>query len=197
MIGYAGDVGTARGGVAENQRNGRDPGRRQPGQVAEHLSAGDENLFLGGQIGPAGFHQRNDGKPVFEGDLVGPQYLSKRPRIAGAALDRRVVGDDHAFHAADRADAGDQAGADLEVAAVGGQRAQLQERGVRVDEQLDAFPWCQVAAGVVPVDVFGATAGERLGQFGVDLVELAAHRRGRLVVGGSVRVQCGLQHGHD
>ena len=108
VVGHPGDVGTARGGVAEHQRDGGDPGRRQPGQVAEHLPARDEDLFLRGQIGAAGFHQRNDRQPVLERDLVGPQNLSQGPRVAGAALDRRVVGDDQAFHAAHRADADDQ-----------------------------------------------------------------------------------------
>ena len=40
----------------------------------------------------------------------------QRPRVAGAALHRRVVGDDHALDALDHADAGDHAGADGEVA---------------------------------------------------------------------------------
>ena len=82
-----------------------------------------------------------------------------------------IVGDDHAFHAAHRADAGDDAGAHLERAAVGRQRAQLEKRGIRVDEQLDAFPGRQLAAGVVTLDVLGTAARKRFGEFGVDLVE--------------------------
>ncbi len=176
VIGEPRNVGAARGGVAEHQRDGRDAGGREPGQVAEHLTARDEDFFLGGQVRPAGFHQRNDGKPVLQGDLVGPQYLPQCPRVAGAALDRRVVGDDQAFDTADHADAGDRAGADRKSAAPGRERAELQERGVRVDEELDAFPRGQLAAGVVTLDVLGATAGERFGELGVDLIELGLGR---------------------
>ena len=51
------------------------PGGRQPGQVAEHLTAGDEDLLLGRQVGAAGFHQRDHRQPVLERDLVGAQNL--------------------------------------------------------------------------------------------------------------------------
>ena len=197
VVGHPGYVGATRGGVAEYQRDGGDAGRRQPGQVAEHLPAGDENLLLGGQVGAAGFHQRDHRQPVLEGNLVGPQYFSQGPRVTGAALDRRVVGDDQAFHAADRADADDCAGTDLEGTAVRRQRAQLEKRGVRVDEQLDAFPGSQLAAGVVTVDVLGPAAPERFGEFGVDLVEPCRRRGRRLDVGGRFRVERGLQHRHD
>ena len=111
VVGHAGDVGAARGRVAEDQRDGGDTGRRQPGQVAEHLPARDEDLLLGGQVGTAGLDQGDHRQPVLRGDLVGAQDLLERPRVGGAALDRRVVGDDHALDALDDADAGDHAGA--------------------------------------------------------------------------------------
>ena len=91
VVGHAGDVGAARGGVAEHQRDGRDARRRQPGQVAEALPAGDEDLLLCRQVGAAGLDQRDHRQPVLQGDLVGPQHLLQRPRVGGAALDRRVV----------------------------------------------------------------------------------------------------------
>ncbi len=197
VIGHPGYVGPARGGVAEHQRDGGNPGRRQPGQVAEHLPAGDEDLFLGGQVRAAGFHQRNHRQPVLERDLVGPQNLSQRPRVAGAALDRRVVGDDQAFHTAHRADAGDHAGADLEGAAVGRQRAQLQERRVRVDQQFDALAGGQLAAVVMALNVFGAATAKRFGQFGVDLLEPGLRGGCRCRVGVALRVEGGPQRGHD
>jgi hypothetical protein len=83
------------------------------------MPAADEDFLLGGQVGAAGFHQRDNGEPVLEGDLIGPQDLSQGPRIACAAFDGWVVGDDQAFHSADRADADDGACADLECAAPG------------------------------------------------------------------------------
>ena len=57
VVGHAGDVRAARGGVAEHQRDGRNACRRQPGQVAEALSAGDEDLLLRRQIGAAGLDE--------------------------------------------------------------------------------------------------------------------------------------------
>ncbi len=125
VVGHAGDVGTAGRGVAEHQRDGRDTRGRQPGQVPEHLAAGDEDLLLRGQIGAARFHQGDHGQPVFQCDLVGPQDLSQRPRVAGAALDGGVVGDDQAFDPADRAYSCHHAGPDREIAAPRRKRAEL------------------------------------------------------------------------
>ena len=51
----------------------------------------------------------------------------------------------------------------------------------------------QLAAGVVPIDVLGAAAGQRLGDFDVDLVELGGHCAGGLLVGGRAGVECGVQ----
>ena len=105
VVGHARDVGAARGGVAEHQRDRRDARRRQPGQVAEHLPAGDEDLLLGRQVGAAGLDQGDHRQPVLQRDLVGAQDLPQRPRVAGAAPDGRVVRDDQALDALDDADA--------------------------------------------------------------------------------------------
>ena len=51
------------------------------------------------------------GSRLARGDLLRAQVLLDRHRVVGAALDGRVVGDDHALAAADPADAGDDAGA--------------------------------------------------------------------------------------
>ena len=72
-------------------------------------AAGDEDLLLGGQVGAAGLDEADHGQPVGEGDLVGAQRLLQRPRVAGAAAHRRVVGGDQALDALDHADAGDDA----------------------------------------------------------------------------------------
>ena len=180
VVGHAGDVGAACSRVAEHQRDGRDAGRGQPGQVAEALAAGDEDLLLRRQIGAAGLDQRDHRQPVLQRDLVGPQHLLQRPRVGGAALDRRIVGDQHALHTLDDADAGHHAGADLEVGAVCGKRAQLEERRVGVDEHLDAFTRGHLAAVVMALDVLLAAARQRLGVLGVEFGELGRHRVGGL-----------------
>ena len=86
--------------------------------------------------------------------------------------------DDQALDALDDADADHHAGADREVGAPRGERAQFEERRVGVEEQFDAFAGGQLAARVVPLDVLGAAAGERLGVLGVELGELGRHRLG-------------------
>ena len=105
--------------------------------------------------------------------------------LLGAAAHGRVVGGDQALDALDDADAGDDAGADGVVAAPGGQRRQLQERRVGVEEQLDPLAGQQLAAGVVALDVLLAAAGQRLGVLGLELGELPASIGLR---GGRVRV---------
>ena len=85
----------------------------------------------------------------------------------------------------------------LKGAAPGRERAQLEERGVGVDEQLDAFPGGELAAGVVALDVLGTPAFERIGEFGVDLVEPCGRGGGGGGVGVGLWVERGLQHGHD
>ena len=116
VVAHAGHVRAAGGGVAEDQRDRRDAGGREPGEVAEDLPARDEDLLLRGQVGAAGLDQVDQRQPVLPGDLHRPQRLLQRPRVARAAADRRVVGDQHALDALDHADAGDDAGADGEVA---------------------------------------------------------------------------------
>ena len=77
------------------------------------------------------------GKPVLQRDLLRAQVLLDRHRVVGAALDRRVVGDDRRPAAVDPADAGDDP-APRRVAVVellGGERAELEERGARVAQR--------------------------------------------------------------
>ncbi len=82
--------------------------------------------------------------------------LLDRDRVVGAALDGRVVGDDHAPRGpADPADAGDDAarpGAVVVVHPGGGQRAELEERAAGVEQPVDPVAGEQLAAG----DVLGA-----------------------------------------
>ena len=94
------------------------------------------------------------GSRFCERDLLGAKVLLDGHRVVGAALDRRVVGDDHAFGAADLADAGDHARARriAVVHAVGGERAQLEERRARVEQPVDALADGQLAALPMPGD---------------------------------------------
>jgi hypothetical protein len=100
----------------------------------------DEQVGLRRQVRAARLHQVHHRQPVDPGDLQGPQGLAQRVRIHRAAAHGRVVRDDHALDAGDHPDPGDDAGADGETGAPRGQRGQLQERAVRVDEQFDPLP---------------------------------------------------------
>ena len=74
--------------------------------------------------------------------------LLHRHRIIGAALDRRIVGDDHRLAALDPADPGDQPGA-VHVALVhaeGGERADFEKRRAGIDKTRDALARQQLAA---------------------------------------------------
>ena len=198
VVAHARHVGAAGGRVAEHDGDRRDRLAGQPGEVAERLAAGDEDLALVGEVGAARLDHVDQRQAVLERDLHRPQRLAHGPRRARAAADRRVVGDDHALDVLDDADAGEHAGADREVAAPRGERRQLEQRGVAVDEQLDALAAQQLAALAVALDVLVAAAvvderqlavvlGEQLEQVGpVGLVRLAAlvdvipqHRHGR------------------
>ena len=133
VVGHAGQVGAARGGVAEHEGDRRDAVRRRPGEVAERPPAGDEDVLLGRQVGAAGLDEVDRRQPVLEGDVGRTERLAQRVRVARPAFHRRVARADQALDAADDADAGDDAGADGVRRAVGGQRAELEERRVLVE----------------------------------------------------------------
>ena len=82
------------------------------------------------------------------GHLLRPQVLLDGEREVRAALDGRVVRDDHALPALDDADAGDDAGRrGLAVVELpGGERIQLEERGAGVDEPVDPLPGGELPA---------------------------------------------------
>ncbi len=174
VVAHAGDVGTAGGGVAEHDGDRGLLARRGAGEVAEASAARDEDLLLGGEVGAAGLGEVDRRQPVLLGDLRGAEGLAQRPRVEGAALHRRVVGDDHALDALDHADAGHDAGADREVTAPAGQRHQLQERRPLVDEQLDALAGGELAALLVAGDVLAA-GPDGLGLLGVQRLDLLEH----------------------
>ena len=176
VVAHARDVGPAGGGVAEDQGDRRDARRGQLGDVTEDPAARQEDLRLGGQVGPAGLHEVDERQPVAPRRLQRPADLAQRVRVRGAAAHGRVVGDDHALHAGDHTDTADQAGADGEVAAPPGQGGQLQERRTRVDQQGDPFTGEQLAPFGVTGGGLRASTGDRDLELPGELVELLQHR---------------------
>ena len=133
-------IGAARGAGAHDDGDLRDAGGRQGGLViedaAEMLAVG-EDLVLVRQVGAAGIHQIDAGQVVLAGDFLRAQVFLHRHRIIGAALDRGVVADHHAFDAGDAPDAGDDAGGrDVGVVhAVGRHLRQLEERRAGIQQR--------------------------------------------------------------
>ena len=147
----AGHVGAAGGARAHHAGDLRDAPGREVGLVeedpAEVLPVG-EHVVLHRQERAAGVDEVDARQPVLGGDCLRAQVLLHRDRVVGAALDRRVVGDDHGLPAADPADAGDDAGAGHGVAVHPGrgERAQLEERAARVEQPVHPVAHQQLAA---------------------------------------------------
>ncbi len=171
VVAHAGHVGAARGGVAEHQGDGGDGGGRVPGEVAEGPAAGDEQLGLGGQVGPAGLGQADRRAAGWPRDVGAAGALAERPRVHGPAPDGRVRGVHQALDPLDHADAQDRRGAHRVLGAPGGERAQLEEGGVPVEQQLDALAGGQLAPLPVAGDVALATAGPGHRQLGLHQLE--------------------------
>ena len=161
----------------------RDAERGELGDVAERLPAGDEDLALVGKIGAAGLDEVDQRKAVLAGDLERAQALAHGGDGARAAADGRVVGDDHALDVLDDPDAGEQAGADGEVGAPRGERGQLEQRRVGIDEQLDPLAAEELAALAVAGDVLLAAAVVDEGELAVVLGEQGEQVRPVRLVG--------------
>jgi hypothetical protein len=117
---------------------------------AEMLAVG-KHLVLARQEGAAGVDKVDARQQILQRDLLRAQVLFDRHRVVGAALDRRVIGHDHAFAPGDPADPGDDSGSGRLVAvhAAGGQRSQLQKRGARIEQAIHPFAGQQLAAADV------------------------------------------------
>ena len=143
LVAHRRDVGAAGGAAAHHRRELRDAGGGEHGLVVEdppEVLAVGEDLGLQRQERAPAVHQVEAGQPVLERDLLRAQVLLHRERVVGAALHRRVVGDDHArppvhhAHARHQARRGDRIVVDL----VRGEQADLQERRGLVAQRGDA-----------------------------------------------------------
>jgi hypothetical protein len=97
--------------------------------------------------------------------------------VVAAALHGRIVGDDHGEPAGDLADAGDEAGGGdiLSIDVVGGELADFEEGGARIEEALDALAREKLAAGdVAGAGGFGASEGDS-GGAGAEIRDEVGH----------------------
>ena len=121
-------------------------------------------------------HEVDARQTVVEGDLLRAHVLLDRDRIVGAAFHRRVVGDDNRFAAGDTADAGDDARPRCVVVihVLGGERRELEERRLRVEEAVDTVADGQLALVAMPLEIFRAAtlagAGQPLAQLTDELL---------------------------
>jgi hypothetical protein len=150
------------------------------------------------QVGAAAVDEIDAGQPVLLRDLLRPQMLFHRQRIVGAALDGRVVADDHALAARYAPDARDESGA-MYVAAVyivGRELRQLQERRSRIDKAQHAVARQQLAAGNVALPQLVGSARRGGGALGFQIRHQRTHGRaiGCELLG--LRVDSGRQLGH-
>ena len=98
------------------------------------------------------------GSRLSSATLLRPDVLLDGERIVGAALDRRVVGDDEDLAPGDAPDARDQSGRRrlVVVTIPGGQRRELEERRVGIEQLLDALADRELALGPMPFEVLGS-----------------------------------------
>ncbi len=108
-----------------------------PAKDAPEMVAVGKDLVLRRQERPARIDEIEAGQPVLAGDLLGAQMLLDGHREIGAALDRRVVGDDDAFAARNPADTGDDPGGrNLAVIhAVSRQLREFEKRRARIEQR--------------------------------------------------------------
>ena len=122
-----------------------------------------EHVRLERQERAAGVDEVEARQPVLLGDLLCAQVLLHREREVRAALDRRVVRDDHALASFHDADARDDARARrLAVIDVPrGESVQLEERRVGIDQPVDPLARRELAAGAVLLEgLLAAPAGD-------------------------------------
>ena len=172
-------VGAARGARPHDHRDLRDARGRQCRLVVKDAA---EMLAVGKHVGPlrqvgaAGIDQIDARQPVLARDLLRAQVLLHRQRIVGAAFDRGIVADDHAFAPGNAADAGDDAGGanSVLVHAVGGERRQFEKRRTRIDQRHHALARQKFSARKVTL---ARARRPAFGGFGAALVEVPRSAR--------------------
>ncbi len=151
FVGHRRHVGAAGGAGTHDHGDLRDALGAHVGLVEEdppEMFAVRKHFVLARQVGAAGVHQVDARQAVLLGDGLGAQVFLHGERVVGAAFDRRVVGDDHAFDAFDPADAGDHPGGwhIFAIHLMGRQLADFQKRRAGVEQAIDALAGQQLAA---------------------------------------------------
>ena len=154
LVAHRRHVGAASGAGAHHRGDLRDALLRHAGLVVEDAAevvAIGEDVGLHRQERPARVDEVDARQPVLECNLLRPQVLLDGEGVVRAALDRRVVGDDHARSPLDDADTRDDPGRrhDAVVLLPRGEGTELEEGAIRIDEAVDALAGQQLAAAAV------------------------------------------------
>jgi len=185
-----------------DHRHHRNAGGGQARQPAEEAAAVDEVLdAVLQQVGAGGFDQVQEGQPVLLRDGDDAQDLLQAHRLDGAGVDAGIGGGDHAAHAGDVADAGDEAAAGNGLGRVGvvqaptGDGGELEEGRTGVERPRHALARQQLAAPVE--DGPGLRRGVAHALF--EGTEVGDERQPGFAVGGEGggrRVEIGVEDGH-
>ena len=201
LVGHRGHVGAAGGAHPEHHRHLRNGERGHHRLVVEDppevLLVG-KDLRLERQEDAARVHQIDRRQAILERDLLRPDVLLERLREVGAALHRRIVGDDHALASGDEPDPGHDAGRWnlAAVETVRGQGRELEERALGVDQALDPLAGEELAP--LPMEGhcrFRATALDG-GEVGAELIGQGAMMAGVGAELGGLRGDLGAQRIH-
>ena len=201
FVRHRGHVRAARGARAHDHGDLGNPGGAHVGLIEEDapkVLAVREDFVLTRQVGAARIHQVNARQPVLLGNGLRPQVLFDRQRVVRAAFDRGVVGHNHAFHAFNPTDPGNDAGSRdvLAVHLVSRQLTQFKEGRANVQQPVDAFTRQQLAPGGVALLGAGAAALLHMGEHAVQGVHLFEHG---VAIGGELggaRVDGAVQDRH-
>ncbi len=183
VVGYSRHIGAAGGAASHDHGDLRNPHRRQIRLIVEDAAevlAVREDLVLAWQMRAAGIDEIDAGEVVLPRDLLGAQMLLHRHRKIGAALDGRVIGDDHAFLAMDLPDAGDDSGGDdvLAIEAVTGELRELEEGRAEVEQGAHAIARQELAACEMTLPRLGPTALLDALHLPLQIIDELPHRRG-------------------
>ena len=201
LVAHRRHIGAARRARAHDRGDLRDALRRHVGLVVEdaaEMGLVGEDLGPLRQVGAAGIDQVDAGQTVLHRHFLGAEMLLHRHRIVGAALHRGVVADDHAFDAADPADAGDDARARrlVVVHVHRRQRRQLEERRAGIEQRPHALARQELAARDMALAGLLAAAQADLVGAGLEVGDQGAHRLGVALEGVGAGVDLGGKDRH-
>ena len=139
-------------------RDHRQTGRRQPRQIAKDVAAAHEVLdAVAQQVGAGALDQLHIGQLVLQRQFLHPQRLVEAVGLQRAGIDAGIIGADHAAHARDEADAGDDPAAGHALVGVGHiehvsrQCRQLDKGRAGIEHQRHPFARQQLSALVKPI----------------------------------------------